>query len=118
MQSFTLTRIIIIFFMIVHITQVINEAGVDNCGRGTFVWDDAPEHYCLHVYPKHTPWDNRFIEGYQDSCFRVDGVRFNWDLNNCDNDPITLESESEPVPTRRKSRKRRNTLSRKRRNIL
>ncbi|CAG8583347.1 11586_t:CDS:1, partial [Racocetra fulgida] len=102
----------------------IYDDGRKSCDSGDFVWQDAPEHYCLHVYPRQTPKDNRYIELYQDSCSYVDGTIGSWDIfkhkyANCTDDPIIgIGVLPGPSPTGSKSRKRRNILSRKHRKIL
>ncbi|UZO03866.1 uncharacterized protein OCT59_024267 [Rhizophagus irregularis] len=75
MQYSTLTRIIIIYLMIVHMSQaytlsvcldffavchvyitdchgtILRDAGRKSCSQNKFHWPDAPDTYCLHIYP-------------------------------------------------------------------
>ncbi|PKY61562.1 hypothetical protein RhiirA4_486705 [Rhizophagus irregularis] len=108
MQHSTLTRFIIIFFIILHIAQAykltvdlsfvsicrvyvtdchgktLRDAGWKDCDSGyKWHWDEAPETYCLHIYPKTNGNDNRWCQGYKDDCIIVNGDLVYWEMINC-----------------------------------
>ncbi|CAG8811907.1 30013_t:CDS:1, partial [Racocetra persica] len=53
--------------------QVIRNAGWKDCGDSTWDWDDAPDVYCIHIYPRTNSNDNKYCQGYRDACFQVHG---------------------------------------------
>ncbi|CAB4402809.1 unnamed protein product [Rhizophagus irregularis] len=108
MQHSTLTRFIIIFFIILHIAQAyrltvildffsvcrvyvtdcngktLRNAGWKDCNQDDWHWDEAPETYCLHIFPITDGDDNRWYQGYKDDCIRVFGDLSEWHIVKCD----------------------------------
>ncbi|CAG8536972.1 2842_t:CDS:2 [Diversispora eburnea] len=64
---------------------VINDAGNKSCDDETvFIWDQAPELYCVHVYPITEPDDNRYRQANGNSCFYVHGNLLDgWSIDDC-----------------------------------
>lgn len=74
---------------------MIRDAGLKNCDGSIggsdvwFYWEEAPDTYCVHVYPETHPLRNRY-HGYQktNSCMILGGDEENWhfdetDMSNC-----------------------------------
>ncbi|RHZ83454.1 hypothetical protein Glove_92g66 [Diversispora epigaea] len=110
MKYSTVTRIIItILFIVAHVTQayriavlhtfasickiyvtdcngkVIRNSGRKECSSGSGVkfdiWDQAPDLYCVHVYPLTVPKDNRYLMiTKEDACISIDGTLFSWSM--------------------------------------
>nr|AMJ52419.1 hypothetical protein [Rhizophagus clarus] len=75
--------------------SVLRDAGIKDCGDVFhssdvwFYWEQAPDLYCVHVYPQTHPPRNRYQQFYKtDSCMILGGNEENWhfdqtDMDNC-----------------------------------
>ncbi|RHZ76101.1 hypothetical protein Glove_203g93 [Diversispora epigaea] len=110
MKYSTVTRIIIIIlFIVAHVTQaykiavkhrfasvckiyvtdcngkVLRDDGREDCSRsGTIfdVWDQAPDLYCVHIYPITEPKNNKYVTVTKDdACVFVHGDLFSWSMD-------------------------------------
>ncbi|GES84139.1 hypothetical protein GLOIN_2v1735201 [Rhizophagus clarus] len=98
--------------------SVLRDAGIKDCGdvfHGSdvwFYWEQAPDLYCVHVYPQTHPPRNRYQQFYKtDSCMILGGNEENWhfdqtDMDNCrkggcpngiDKDEIKVDENADEV---------------------
>ncbi|RHZ76414.1 hypothetical protein Glove_198g54 [Diversispora epigaea] len=120
MKYSTVTRIIIItLFIVAHVTQayhiavwrsfvsickiyvtdcngkVIRNDGWEDCNGSPVIipiWDEAPDLYCVHVYPRTKPKDNRYIPiTNNDTCIKLDGDLRSWSMKSIPPDKCFAE---------------------------
>ncbi|RHZ76415.1 hypothetical protein Glove_198g55 [Diversispora epigaea] len=115
MKYSTVTRIIIIIlFIVVHVTQaynvsillgfrsickiyvtdcngkVIRNAGRKDCypfWDSIFRWNEAPDLYCVHAYPITRPKDNKYVMVQKDDvCINLSGDLRSWKIETISKD--------------------------------
>ncbi|CAG8491719.1 7825_t:CDS:2 [Diversispora eburnea] len=122
-MQFSIIARIIFFFVFVHVIQaykttllgdfasichiyvtdcngeVLRDAGRKDCNQAKiFEWDEAPDIYCLHVYPITKPKDNRYIMVTKnDSCIDVCGdLIYGWKLTRIGMKPCNDPTSPQP----------------------